>query len=88
MHSDVDATGLECPDGSRRKESNPTGEIGILVLPGHFVLQCTVDGEQAARLPRHQGQKVYTWTTCFGHQGSRVPVPGDVGFREAITNFT
>lgn len=66
MHSDVDGTGLECPDGSRNKESDLTGEIGVLVLLGHFVLQCTVDGEQAAGLPRHQGQKVYTWSGNHG----------------------
>lgn len=66
MHRDVDAIGLECTDGSRHKESNLTGEIGILVLLCHFVLQCTVDGEQAAGLPCHRGQKVYTWSGNHG----------------------
>lgn len=62
MNSDVDAVGLDCPDGSRDKEADLTGEIGILVLLDHLVLQCALDSVEAPGLPGHQDQHVYIWS--------------------------
>lgn len=61
MNEDVDAVGLDCPDGCRDKEADLTGETGVPVLLHHLVLQRALDGVEAARLPRHQDQHVYIW---------------------------
>lgn len=62
MNSDVDAVGLDCPDGCRDKEADLTGEMGVLVLLDHLVLQRALNGVEAAGLPRHQDQHVYIWS--------------------------
>lgn len=59
MNSDVDAVGLDCPDGCRDKEADLAGEIGILVLLNHLVLQCALDRVEATGLPGQQGQQIY-----------------------------
>lgn len=61
MNGDVDAAGLDGPDGTRDEEADLTGETGVLVLLDDFVLQRTLHGVEAAGLPHHQGQHVYVW---------------------------
>lgn len=61
MDSDVDAAGLDCPDGCWDKEADLTGELGIFVLFNHLVLQCALDRVEAAGLPGRQDQHVHIW---------------------------
>lgn len=68
MNSDVDAAGLDSPDGTRDEEAELTGETGVLVLLGDFVLQRTLHGVEAAGLPHHQDQHVYIWS---GNRGAK-----------------
>lgn len=60
MNGDVNAAGLDGPDGTRDEEAGLTGETGVLVLLDDFVLQCTLHRVEAVG-PRHQGQHVYIW---------------------------
>lgn len=55
MNGDVDAVGLQCPDGSGDEEAGRAGEAGILVLLFNLVLQRALDGVEAAGLPGDQG---------------------------------
>lgn len=60
MNGDVDAAGLDGPDGTRDEEADLTGETGVLVLLDDFVLQRTLHRVEAAG-PHHLGQHVYIW---------------------------
>lgn len=62
VNSDVDAAGLDCPDGRRDEEADLAGELSVLVLFDHLVLQRALDGVEASGLPRHQNQHVHTWS--------------------------
>ncbi len=59
VNSDVDAVGLDRPDGRWNKEADLAGEMSVLVLLHHLVLQCALDGVEAARLAGHQDQHVH-----------------------------
>lgn len=60
VNSDVDAAGLDCPDGCRDEEADLAGELSVLVLFDHLVLQRALDGVEASGVPCHQNQQVYT----------------------------
>lgn len=66
VNGDVDAAGLDSPDGTRDEEADLTGETSVLVLLGDFVLQRTLHGVEATGLPHHQGQHVYIWSSNRG----------------------
>ena len=59
MNGYIDALGLCRPDGSRYRKADLTGEMGVLVLLNHFVLQCALDRVEATGLSGHQDQQVY-----------------------------
>lgn len=59
MDGDVDAAGLDGPDGSWDGEADLTGEASVFVLLQHLVHQRTLDRVETAALPRHQHQHVY-----------------------------
>lgn len=63
MNGDVDAAGLDGPDGPRDEEADLTGEVGVLVLLQHLVLQRALDRVEVIGAPRHQGQHIYIWRT-------------------------
>lgn len=70
VDGDVDAAGLDGPDGSRDKEADLTGEVSVFVLFQHLVHQCALDRVEAAGLPRHQHQHVDLYRVRA--EGSRV----------------
>lgn len=57
---DVDGVGLSRPDALWDVVDRCTGELGILVLLGHLVLQGALDRVEVLGLPG-QGQDVYFW---------------------------
>lgn len=78
MDGDVDAAGLDRPDGSWDKEADLTGEVGVFVLFQHLVQQLTLDRVEPAELPGHQHQHGDLYRV--GTEGSRV-------HRSAITQM-
>lgn len=58
VDGDIDAAGLDGPDGSWNKEADLTGEVSVFVLFQHFVHQCTLNRVEPAGLPGHQHQHV------------------------------
>lgn len=61
VNGDVDALGHPGPDGSRDREADLTGEMGVLVLLQYPVLQGALHRVEASVLPGHQGDHVYLW---------------------------
>lgn len=59
MDGDVDAAGLDGPDGSWDEEADLTGEVSVFVLLQHLVHQRTLDRVETAGLSRHQHQHVH-----------------------------
>ena len=76
VNGDVDPVGLDCLDASGDKIADLTGEMGVLVLLGHLVLQCALDGVEASGLLDHQHQHVHIWSVDKTIQMCRnVPQP-------------
>lgn len=63
VNDDVDALGHPRPDGSRDREADLTGEMGVLVLLQCPVLQGALHRVETSELPGHQDDHVYLWNS-------------------------